>query len=89
MEWWKLALFIGALFIIWIGGVAVGRFWSAWHKSGIPIVGKLILDGDEIYLNLDGIVDLNELRQYGAVTVNLVEVKGREKSAEKTAANME
>lgn len=89
MEWWKLTLFIGALFIIWIAGFAVGRFWYAWRKSGIPIVGKLILDGDEIYLNLDGIVDLNELRRYGAATVNLVEVKGRDKSAEKTAANME
>lgn len=89
MEWWKWAIFVGMLAIIWLGGFAVGKFWSAWHKSGIPIVGKLIMDGDEIYLNLDGIVELNELRQYGAVTVNLVEVKSHEESAEKTAANME
>ena len=87
MEWWKWVIFVGMLAIIWLGGFVAGRFWSAWRKSGIPIVGKLVIDDGDLYLSLDGIVDLNELLQYKAVTINLVKVE--DKSAEKTAAKME
>lgn len=85
IEWMRLAIWIGLLVLLWIGGFVAGKFWSAWHKSGIPVIGKLVVDGEEVYLDLTGLDSLEDVRKYHMVSMSVLEVK----PAEKTAAKME
>ena len=88
MPFGELVWRIIASIIIFGLGFITARFMKAWQIGNMPKVGKIIFDGDDIYLSLDGIVDLNELRKNKKpVVIGVTDVST--KSAEKTAANME
>lgn len=82
MSWIVGLLISGALVLL---GYLMGRFGKAWHKSGIPVIGKLVVDGEEVYLDLTGLDSLEDVRKYPMVSMSVLEVK----PAEKTAAKME
>lgn len=81
MSFETVILCIVAALVVFGIGFCTGRFIKAWRIGNIPIVGKIIIDGDELYLSLDGVVDLNDLRQHGEVAVNIVDVKTRRKNS--------
>lgn len=88
MQFGEFVWYIIAAIIIFGLGFITARFMKAWQIGNMPKVGKIIFDGDDIYLSLDGIVDLNELRKNKKPVVISV-ADASTKSAEKTAANME
>lgn len=81
MPFETVILCIVAALVIFGIGFCIGRFIKAWRIGNIPIVGQLVIDDKDIYLSLGGVVDLNELRQHGEVTVNVVDVKPRRKNS--------
>lgn len=88
MQFVEFVWYIIAAIIIFGLGFITSRFIKAWQIGNMTKVGKIIFDGDDIYLRLDGIVDWNELRKNKKpVVIGVADVST--KHAEKTAANME
>lgn len=88
MQFGEFIWYAIAAIVVFGLGFITARFAKAWQIGNMPTVGKIIFDGDDVYLSLDGVVDWDELRKNKKpVVINVADAST--KSAEKTAANME
>lgn len=74
MTFLEVLLMLGLFLIIWGGGYIAGRYGKAWKIAEQPVIGEIIIDGEDIYLELYERQFRETLESHRKVTVDVAKI---------------